>query len=132
MKQPPKVTNKLTIGYTLASMIVGIIFILAMWLLAKFDHHIRVSVDIMPYIKVLLSFALLGLVVSILLLIFRKWVGRWWCELLICMVICPVAVGMVSLTVQTSMEGIWVLFALAGLLIGLMIFGIYRVIRGLL
>jgi hypothetical protein len=77
MKQPPNVTNKLTIGYTLASMIVGIIFILVLWFLAKFDHHIRVSVDIMPYIKVLLSFALLGLIISILLLIPRKWASQW-------------------------------------------------------
>jgi hypothetical protein len=130
MKQPPKVTNKLTIGYTLASMIVGITFILAMWLLAKFDHHIRVSVDIMPYFKVLLSFALLGLIISFLLLILRKWASQWWAELLICLVIRSAAIGMVSLTVQTSMEGIWVLFTLAGLLIGLMVFGIYRVIRG--
>jgi len=132
MKPTLSVTNKLTIGYTVASMTVGIIFILVVWLLAKFDHHMLMSVDVMPYVKVLLSFALLGLVVGILLLIFRKWARRWWGELLICMVICSAAIGMVSIMVQTSMEGIWVLFTLAGLLIGMMVFGIFRVIRGLL
>jgi hypothetical protein len=132
MKQPLPVTNKLPIGYTLASMVVGVIVILVFWTFTKFDHHMHLSVDIMPYVKVILSFALLGSVISILLIIFRKWTSQWWGELLVCLVICSTGIGMVSLTIQTSMEGIWVLFALAGLFIGLMVFGIYRVIRGLL
>jgi hypothetical protein len=132
MKQPLPVTNKLPIGYTLASMVVGVIVILVFWAFTKFDHHMHLSVDIMPYVKVILSFALLGSVISILLIIFRKWTSQWWGELLVCLVICSTGIGMVSLTIQTSMEGIWVLFALAGLFIGLMVFGIYRVIRGLL
>jgi hypothetical protein len=132
MKQPLPVTNKLPIGYTLASMVVGVIVILVFWAFTKFDHHMHLGVDIMPYVKVILSFALLGSVISILLIIFRKWTSQWWSELLVCLVICSTGIGMVSLTIQTSMEGIWVLFALAGLFIGLMVFGIYRVIRGLL
>jgi hypothetical protein len=87
--------------------------------------------EILPYVKVLLLFGLLGLIIGIVLLMLGRWIVGSRSELAVCIVTCSIGFAVVCGTERESFKDIWPFYVIIGLVVSILIFGVSRIITWL-
>jgi hypothetical protein len=110
------------ISSVVATIALSMLLMLVALLLKIFVNGIILSQNPIAYLKWIVFFAAVGFVIGLLLLILRNRNIGSWGELSICLAVCLIFTMVVSINFESSFEGTWVWFSIAGLLLGLLVF----------
>jgi len=120
---------KIAIGYMISSIVFACLVYLLSFFLKDIINGLNLSKDLNEYIKALLYFTCAGLVIGILAGIIKIVSTNSFFELLICLFVSATFLFFCSLNLKSSFEGVSIWFIGFGVVMGIVIFLINRIVQ---
>jgi hypothetical protein len=119
---------KLISSYVIASIILDALTIPIAFLLNIFVGGIRLSSSPIDYLKVGLESALAGAVIGLIISLLGNERINGWIQVGVCLLTCLIFANLLTIKFESSLEGVWVWFSILGLIFGLLVFFVQKLI----